>query len=207
MKTPRSKPVFLALLPVLLLVLLVGYSISDQGGLSRVFKDAEAPFDDQARVGADLSLSLKTVLVKEEYQGGLFRTETRKDKMERFQCSRCHDKKVVTTARAAEVAHGDVVLVHGSKEKPLACLTCHKDEDRDLLVTEAGIDVDLDHSYQLCGHCHFRQKKDWVGGAHGKRIEYWAGERVVMNCTSCHDPHSPRFAKRWPATYSSPLAR
>jgi predicted CXXCH cytochrome family protein len=27
---------------------------------------------------------------------------------------------------------------------------------------------------------------------------------VVKNCTACHDPHSPRFQKRWPVTYSPP---
>jgi hypothetical protein len=32
------------------------------------------------------------------------------------------------------------------------------------LVTEQGMQVDIDHSYQMCGQCHFRQKKDWVGG-------------------------------------------
>jgi hypothetical protein len=30
---------------------------------------------------------------------------------------------------------------------------------------------------------------------------------VVKNCTSCHDPHSPRFKKRWPAIYSPPLSK
>ncbi len=53
-----------------------------------------------------------------------------------------------------------------------------------------GQKIDFDHSYQLCGQCHFRQKRDWLGGAHGKRETYWAGERVVRNCTSCHNPHS-----------------
>ena len=40
---------------------------------------------------------------------------------------------------------------------------------------------------------------------HGKRVSNWAGERVVFNCATCHDPHSPRFEKRFPATYSVPL--
>jgi predicted CXXCH cytochrome family protein len=25
---------------------------------------------------------------------------------------------------------------------------------------------------------------------------------VIFNCTTCHDPHSPRFEKRFPVTYS-----
>jgi predicted CXXCH cytochrome family protein len=27
----------------------------------------------------------------------------------------------------------------------------------------------------------------------------------VFNCTTCHNPHSPRFEKRFPATYSVPI--
>ena len=124
-----------------------------------------------------------------------------------YKCSQCHNNQPVSIANAAKTAHGRIALDHGSPEKPLACFTCHDRESRDLLVTEGGERVDMDHSYQLCGQCHFRQKKDWVGGAHGKRITYWAGERVVQSCASCHDPHSPHFKKRWPVTYSSPTAK
>jgi formate-dependent nitrite reductase cytochrome c552 subunit len=105
------------------------------------------------------------------------------------------------------MAHGEIVLHHGSQARPLSCYTCHNKEVRDFLVTEQGTKIDMDHSYQMCGQCHFRQKKDWVGGAHGKRISYWAGKRVVKNCASCHDPHSPRFKKRWPVIYSPPLSK
>jgi hypothetical protein len=145
--------------------------------------------------------------VTEKYQGGRFRAETRKDKIQRFKCSQCHNNKPVRIALAAEMAHGEIVLNHGSEARPLSCYTCHKKDERDFLVTEQGTKIDMDHSYQMCGQCHFRQKKDWVGGAHGKRISYWAGQRVVKNCTGCHDPHSPRFKKRWPATYSPPLSK
>ena len=107
--------------------------------------------------------------------------------------------------RAAEIAHGDIILDHGGQDKPLSCYTCHKKDERDFLVTEEGSKMDMDHSYQMCGQCHFRQKKDWVGGAHGKRVSYWTGTRVVKPCTSCHDPHSPHFEKQWPKTYSPPL--
>ena len=41
----------------------------------------------------------------------------------------------------------------------------------------------------------------------GKRVGYWAGKRVVENCTSCHNPHSPRFKSRWPVTYSPPFEK
>ncbi|MGB5884125.1 MAG: hypothetical protein WBG28_08515, partial [Desulfobulbales bacterium] len=72
-------------------------------------------------------------------------------------------------------------------------------------VDMEGKQIDFDHSYLLCGQCHFRPKRDWLGGAHGKRVTYWAGKRVVMNCTSCHNPHSPAFKTKMPETYSLPL--
>ena len=207
MKTPSRKKWFLGLFSLLLIIFTGWTAYSVSSGVTQVYKNANAPFDDEKRVDGVLPLSDESVQVKTRYQGGRFRTETRKDKIERFRCSQCHNDRDVKIVKAAEIAHGDIVLVHGGKERPLSCFTCHKKNDRDSLVTEAGIKVDMDHSYELCGQCHFRQKKDWVGGAHGKRISNWAGRRVVKNCTSCHDPHSPRFEKRWPKIYSSPLSK
>ena len=178
---------------------------SEHTGVTMTIKGATGPFNDKEIVDSVPPIPQKSVLVKTKYQGGLFWTETRNDKIERFKCSNCHNNQEVRIDRAAEMAHGNIVLTHGAKNKPLNCFTCHTQDERDFLVTEKGTKVDMDHSYQMCGQCHFRQKKDWVGGAHGKRISYWAGERMVMNCTSCHDPHSPRFAKKWPKTYSLPL--
>ena len=192
----------------LLLVVFSGWTAySEQGGVSGIYKNANVPFDDQKRVDAVLALPRDTVLVRTRYQGGRFWTETRKDKIERFKCSQCHNNKSVSVAQAAEMAHGDVILNHGSPDKPLSCYTCHNKEERDFLVTEAGTKIDMNHSYQMCGQCHFRQKKDWVGGAHGKRLSYWAGQRIVKNCASCHNPHSPRFEKRWPVTFSPPYKK
>lgn len=207
MKTPTAKNCLLWILPVLFVGLTGLYAYSGQGGVMRTIKEATAPFDDERRIDELPSRPANTVAVKTPDQGGRFWTETRKDKIERFKCSQCHDNNAVTVARAAEIAHGDIMLVHGGKENPLTCFTCHKREARDFLVTETDLKIDLDHSYRMCGKCHFRQKKDWVGGAHGKRVSYWTGERVVQNCTSCHNPHSPRFEKRWPATYSLPLSK
>jgi len=207
MKTPIFKNCFWGVLPVLLLIFAAGLVYSAKGGVVQIYKNATAPFDDEKQVDAALSLPIPSVLVTERYQGGRFRTETRKDKMQRFSCSQCHNNKPVRVAQAAEIAHGEIVLNHGSEARPLSCYTCHKKDERDFLVTEEGTKIDMDHSYQMCGQCHFRQKKDWVGGAHGKRISYWTGERVVKNCTGCHDPHSPRFKKRWPVIYSPPLSK
>jgi len=207
MKTPRLKNRLWKILPALLILFSGGYLYSDQGGVVQTYKNATVPFDDQKQVDAVQPLAVNSVQVTERYQGGRFWTETRKDKLQRFSCSQCHNNKPVTARRAAEVAHGDVILNHGSQDRPLSCYTCHKKDERDFLITEEGTKIDMDHSYQMCGQCHFRQKKDWVGGAHGKRISYWAGQRVVKNCTGCHDPHSPLFKKRWPVTYSPPLSK
>ncbi len=206
MKTATLKNYLFWIIPALLLIFsgLKGYATDK--GVVQTIKNATTPFD-EGSVESVPPLPDNVVLVKEKYQGGLFWTETRKDKIERFKCSQCHNNKEVKIAQAAEIAHGDIILVHGGKKKPLSCLTCHKEDERDLLVTEKGVKMDMDHSYQMCGQCHFRQKKDWVGGAHGKRVSYWAGKRVVKNCTSCHDPHSPRFEKRWPETYSPPSSK
>ena len=191
----------------LVLALITSYAFSDGGGVTQTYKRATAPFDDAQQVEAVIPFPRDTVLVESHYQGGRFWTRTRKDKIERYQCTQCHNNQVVKVVNAAEIAHGDIVLDHGAPGRPLDCMTCHKKDDRDFLVTEAGSKIDLDHSYQMCGQCHFRQKKDWIGGAHGKRVGYWAGKRVVENCTACHDPHSPRFKKRWPVTYSPPLEK
>jgi hypothetical protein len=207
MKTPIIKDYLWKTLAVLLLIFAAGPAYSAEDGVVQIYKHATAPFDNETQVDAALSLPIKSVQVTERYQGGRFWTEIRKDKIQRFKCSQCHNNKPVNAAQAAEIAHGQIVLDHGSEARPLSCYSCHSKEERDFLETEQGMKVDMDHTYQLCGQCHFRQKKDWVGGAHGKRISYWAGRRVVKNCTSCHDPHSPRFKQRWPAIYSPPLSK
>jgi len=206
MKTPSLKNCLIGILPALLVIFSGWYAYSGQGGVVETYKNANTPFDDEKSVNAVLTLPDNIVLVKTYYQGGRFWTEARKDKVKRYKCSQCHNNKEVKVVKAAEMAHGDIVQVHGGRE-PLACFTCHKKDERDFLVTEKGVKVDMDHVYQMCAQCHFRQQKDWVGGAHGKRISYWAGQRVVKNCTFCHDPHSPLFEKRWPKTYSLPLSK
>ena len=179
----------------------------DQSGVTQTYKNATTPFDDAAQVDVVPVLPADIVQVNRQYQGGLFWTETRKDKIKRFKCSQCHNNQPVRIPRAAEMAHGEILLNHGGQVKSMSCYTCHKKDERDFLVTEVETKVDMDHSYQMCGQCHFRQHKDWVGGAHGKRVSYWAGQRVVKNCVSCHNPHSPRFEKRWPVTYSPPYQK
>jgi len=160
---------------------------------------------DNRSVPVDKQVIQESVLAREENQDGPFRVLTRKKLIGRYKCSSCHTQKAVTVNRGLELTHADVALEHGREGQALSCIDCHHLEERDFLEDKKGRKIDFDHSYQLCGQCHFRQKRDWLGGAHGKRVANWAGERVVYNCTTCHNPHSPRFKKRFPATYSVPL--
>ena len=176
---------------------------SGESVLERI-NGTEKPFE-RPEIETALPLALKTVQVKEPYQGGTFRVLARKDAIERFRCSRCHNDREVLARAGGVVTHADIKINHGYQGDSLSCADCHHDKAKDFLVGKKDRKVDFDHSYQLCGKCHFRQQSDWVGGAHGKRVKYWAGERVVYNCASCHNPHSPRFKKRMPATFSRPL--
>ncbi|MGL1931544.1 MAG: hypothetical protein OCC45_07245 [Desulfotalea sp.] len=167
-------------------------------------KSAETTFDNQS-VTLTKQITEESVLAKEPYQGGSFRVLARKKMIGRYKCSSCHTEKPVTVNQGLELTHGDISLKHGEGVQALSCIDCHDDEERNFLEDKKGKKIDFDHSYQLCGQCHFRQKRGWLGGAHGKRVSNWAGERVIFNCTTCHDPHSPKFEKRFPATYSVPL--
>lgn len=207
MKKRMSKYRFTCCIAVVSAVFIgwVAHAGSNQDGVNAIIKHALELQSHASVADADVTLPGNVTQVHLKYNGQTFWAETRKDKISRFKCSQCHNNSTVTAENAAAVAHGDIVLDHGDAQTPLACFTCHKEDQRDLLETQKGITVEMDHVYELCGQCHFRQKADWIGGAHGKRLHNWAGKRVAANCTSCHDPHSPLFKKRMPATYSLPL--
>jgi hypothetical protein len=177
-----------------------------QHGVMELIKDADQPFDSM-EIDTVYKLPVKTVLAKESYNGKSFRVLARKDFITRFRCSVCHTEKVARVNNGVLFTHSDIIINHGRGENSLKCIDCHDANKRDFLTDMQGRQIDFDHSYQLCGQCHFRPKRDWIGGAHGKRETYWAGERVVRNCTSCHNPHSPAFSTKMPETYSLPLSK
>lgn len=210
MKNPKIKKylfylILFCVLPGILIFpsIMTAFS-SNQGVASRV-KDVTTKLDKLTQVEATIIVPKNIVRVLVEYQGGTFFTQARKSEIKRFRCSSCHNDQKIFIQNAAEISHADIKIVHGDKTNVLTCNTCHNSNDRDFLVSSNADKIDIDHAYDMCGQCHFRQKKDWVGGAHGKRVTYWTGERVVKNCTSCHDPHSPKFEKKWPETYSVPF--
>jgi hypothetical protein len=179
-------------------------AMAGHGSVQERIQEAVQPFDNM-QVESAHQLPGKTVLAKESYQGGVFKVLARKDAISRYPCSACHSKKKSQARDGALITHAFIKINHGEGENELACIECHDSQERDFLVDMEGKKIDFDHSYQLCGQCHFRPKRDWLGGAHGKRVTYWAGERVIRNCTSCHDPHSPAFKTKMPETYSLPL--
>ena len=191
----------------LMIVLIMAYprvsTASEQSFLDEI-KKKDAPFDNRS-VKQVRPVIEQSVLAQDEDQGGSFRVLARKQSITRYKCSSCHTDKKVLVNKGVELTHGGIALNHGQEGQSLTCIDCHHPEERDYLEDKKGRKIDFDHSYQLCGQCHFRQKRDWIGGAHGKRVSNWAGDRVVYNCASCHNPHSPRFEKRFPATYSVPL--
>lgn len=175
-----------------------------QGSVLEKIHAADQPFDN-LRIEAAHQLAVETVMVQENYRGGEFRVLDRKSSIKRFRCSACHTGKPMLGRDGIFFTHGDIIINHGRAGAALICTECHHEKERNFLADSQGRKIDFDHSYQLCGKCHFRQKRDWLGGAHGKRETYWAGERVVRNCTSCHNPHAPAFPVKMPATYSLPL--
>ncbi len=199
----RSGLLFLCFVPGTVLMSGVAVMASGGGVMDRIHH-ADEPFDTM-EIDTAYQLPVKTVRAKESWKGGSFRVLARKDSITRYRCSVCHTDKKVLVKDAVLFTHGDIVINHGEGDNELACIQCHDEDDRDFLSDSSGKKIDFDHSYQLCGQCHFRQKRDWLGGAHGKRDAYWAGERVVRNCTSCHSPHSPAFKTKMPETYSLPL--
>ena len=199
----KRMPVWLVLVWVFSFAAVSTGFASEKSFLDEI-KEIDRSFDNRS-VPLDRYVVEDTVLAKESHQRGPFRVLARKQSIERYRCSSCHNDKPIRVNLGLELTHGDVRIEHGREGAALTCIDCHHPEERDFLEDKKGRKIDFDHSYQLCGQCHFRQKRDWLGGAHGKRVANWAGDRVVYNCTTCHNPHSPRFAKRFPATYSVPL--
>jgi hypothetical protein len=120
-----------------------------------------------------------------------------------YPCTSCHVAGgLVVGVDRIEDAHQDVQPVHPA-ETGATCGTCHAADEVNMLVLFSGERLTLDHAYRLCAQCHFSQVDDWAAGAHGKRLDGWRGQRVVMGCADCHDPHNPQLEARIP--YPGPI--
>ena len=131
-----------------------------------------------------------------------FFTEKRTISLTSFPCTNCHSQSLAKLqsgpAPNIRKAHWDIHLVHAN-ESIMNCTTCHAKNDMNQLTSLTEKLITLDESYKLCGQCHSTQYKDWQGGAHGKQLNGWKPPRVAQTCVSCHNPHQPAFAKRFPA--------
>jgi nitrate/TMAO reductase-like tetraheme cytochrome c subunit len=121
----------------------------------------------------------------------------RTSELEQFKCSNCHTQNNQTEIKKQTSPHKHISLQHGAS-KQLTCFSCHDKTDRDVLSNSFTKDVSFDSAASLCYQCHSPQYKDWIKGAHGKRVGAWEGDRVIYNCTQCHNPHNPEFDKRIP---------
>lgn len=192
---------------LLVSLLSVGGCIGSHGGeknhsvLDKI-KHSEAP---QVRATSEKFLAGASYLPAEGISGDPFFVITREDKIEKFACTKCHERsgaKPVAATRDGKAAHWAVSLKHAPSDV-MNCKTCHDSQDMDHLRKLGSGSIRFNNSYQLCAQCHFQQAKDWAGGAHGKRVGGWAPPRVIQNCASCHNPHSPQLEKRWPKTAAS----
>lgn len=128
-------------------------------------------------------------------------------RISKFPCQSCHTKPLKEMkSKDVQRAHWDIDLRH-APDGVMTCLTCHTETNLDVLHRMTGDSISFNASYTLCGQCHFRQLRDWEGGAHGKRMGGWKGPRVIMMCVQCHNPHRPAFDKRWPAIPSNLMDR
>lgn len=116
-----------------------------------------------------------------------------------YPCTQCHAFMDPNDDVRELFAPHDIQLEHGSGR--LWCVQCHSLTQRDSLNTLLGEPVEFDEAYIVCGGCHANRQKDWYFGAHGKRLGNWQGPRELVNCTHCHDPHSPKIKPRAPVAF------
>ncbi|MCP5420591.1 MAG: cytochrome C [Gammaproteobacteria bacterium] len=115
--------------------------------------------------------------------------------LKNYPCMRCHDfLKVKTEPRQLRAPHPE--LDHGAGR--FWCLECHDPENRNSLRTTPPIATNSNEIHTLCGRCHATQERDWYFGAHGKRVGLWQGEREILDCVRCHNPHQPAIQPRKP---------
>jgi len=130
----------------------------------------------------------------------------------RFPCSKCHtDKEIYTDAEFLDgknkvpskivehlsSPHKGIWKQHGRLNQ-VDCFLCHNTRAFNGFESINSKTVDINDAPTLCFQCHASQYRDWLGGAHGKRVGMWAKDRVILSCVECHNPHDPGSKPRFP---------
>ncbi|MCU0934711.1 MAG: hypothetical protein MUF66_01265 [Gammaproteobacteria bacterium] len=127
-----------------------------------------------------------------------FRVITRKKDGDMHPCGDCHDDaESDRTPRDLQEPHDNFKLEHGLHGRgEFWCFTCHRVKGQGGLKTLESERLVFDEAYVVCAQCHSQEARDWMHGAHGKRVERWQGERTLLNCTVCHFQHKPTIEPR-----------
>lgn len=184
----------------LLIGLLAGCSVVSSSHDESLLTQLEHESDHVEPVHLDIEqllIEFDTVEVEGITAVAPFHATARTADIEKFPCSTCHEAPL-GELEAPSAPHWDITLNHASADV-MQCTTCHEPQNLDTLHSLTNAPIEFDHSYQLCAQCHSPQFEDWIGGAHGKRLEGWAPPRVVETCVGCHNPHEPALGSRWPA--------
>lgn len=111
-------------------------------------------------------------------------------------CVTCHATRTPNFANQAsadlDLFHQGLMVTHGAN----TCLSCHNPQDYGSLHLANGTRVEFTDVVTLCSQCHGPQWRDYQHGAHGGMTGSWdltKGPRERNGCTSCHDPHAPKF--------------
>lgn len=121
-------------------------------------------------------------------------------------CATCHSLAGLSTpsrpvGQPLQQFHQGLVVDHGVRVG-LRCDGCHAGPEYATLRTADGRAVPYAEVTELCRQCHGPQARDFDHGAHGGMQGHWDlayGDRQRHACTTCHDPHSPAYARVWPA--------
>ncbi|MFN3077043.1 MAG: hypothetical protein ABT940_09235 [Alphaproteobacteria bacterium] len=106
-------------------------------------------------------------------------------------CVNCHGwRKTRPERRALMVPHDRLVVAHGGDV--LWCLDCHAVDEPAKLVADGGT-VPFEQADRQCARCHGARVRDWGLGIHGRRVGGWVGDRGMLRCPACHDPHRPAW--------------
>lgn len=122
-----------------------------------------------------------------------FHVPSRIEQLDMYPCMDCHEETEANAdkERVLQDEHENIKLNHGGGR--FWCTTCHSFSNRNYLRSFKNKKISFNESYLLCGQCHFKRQKDWFFGGHGKRVDNWNGEKIILLCTECHNPHSPHL--------------